>query len=206
MKLFGPSLPSFQYLSLLSQLASLSIEDPEDAELAYTMKDLPPPSGEKHPRRHTPVIDREPEATGMGPDLLPYTQKTSPLPRPTPCNPSGTPVTPPRPSRVPLETEFRPVQLRGHQLASVGSLDYPQSPSRPGSPWSRFDPYDSAEVGSRETGGRMESCGFGVMLFCLFSVVQDQDKEYVGFATLPNQVHRKSVKKGFAFTLMVAGE
>ncbi|XP_046876884.1 septin 4a [Hypomesus transpacificus] len=173
------SLPSFQYLSLLSQLASLSIEDPEDAELAYTMKDLPPPSGEKHPRRHTPVIDREPEATGMGPDLLPYTQKTSPLPRPTPCNPSGTPVTPPRPSRVPLETEFRPVQLRGHQLASVGSLDYPQSPSRPGSPWSRFDPYDSAE---------------------------DQDKEYVGFATLPNQVHRKSVKKGFAFTLMVAGE
>uniref|UniRef100_A0A3B4V3S9 Septin 4a n=1 Tax=Seriola dumerili TaxID=41447 RepID=A0A3B4V3S9_SERDU len=35
---------------------------------------------------------------------------------------------------------------------------------------------------------------------------QDQDKEYVGFATLPNQVHRKTVKKGFTFTLMVAGE
>uniref|UniRef100_A0A3Q2Q3L3 Septin n=1 Tax=Fundulus heteroclitus TaxID=8078 RepID=A0A3Q2Q3L3_FUNHE len=34
----------------------------------------------------------------------------------------------------------------------------------------------------------------------------DQDKEYVGFATLPNQVHRKTVKKGFTFTLMVAGE
>ncbi|EMP25051.1 Septin-1 [Chelonia mydas] len=30
------------------------------------------------------------------------------------------------------------------------------------------------------------------------------DKEYVGFATLPNQLHRKSVKKGFDFTLMVA--
>ncbi|KAG8122862.1 hypothetical protein E2320_018304, partial [Naja naja] len=30
--------------------------------------------------------------------------------------------------------------------------------------------------------------------------------KYVGFATLPNQVHRKSVKKGFDFTLMVAGE
>lgn len=38
------------------------------------------------------------------------------------------------------------------------------------------------------------------------SVLQDQDKEYVGFATLPNQVHRKTVKKGFTFTLMVAGE
>lgn len=36
--------------------------------------------------------------------------------------------------------------------------------------------------------------------------VQDIDKQYVGFATLPNQVHRKSVKKGFDFTLMVAGE
>uniref|UniRef100_A0A8C6L696 Septin 4a n=1 Tax=Nothobranchius furzeri TaxID=105023 RepID=A0A8C6L696_NOTFU len=34
----------------------------------------------------------------------------------------------------------------------------------------------------------------------------DQDKEYVGFATLPNQVHRKTVKKGFTFTVMVAGE
>jgi hypothetical protein len=32
-----------------------------------------------------------------------------------------------------------------------------------------------------------------------------QDKEYVGFAALPNQLHRKSVKKGFDFTLMVAG-
>uniref|UniRef100_A0A4W5PT19 Septin n=1 Tax=Hucho hucho TaxID=62062 RepID=A0A4W5PT19_9TELE len=36
--------------------------------------------------------------------------------------------------------------------------------------------------------------------------LQDQDREYVGFATLPNQVHRKSVKKGFEFTLMVVGE
>ncbi|XP_051829168.1 septin-5 isoform X1 [Antechinus flavipes] len=35
---------------------------------------------------------------------------------------------------------------------------------------------------------------------------KDHDKQYVGFATLPNQVHRKSVKKGFDFTLMVAGE
>ncbi|XP_072354219.1 septin 5a isoform X1 [Scyliorhinus torazame] len=35
---------------------------------------------------------------------------------------------------------------------------------------------------------------------------RDVEKEYVGFATLPNQVHRKSVKKGFDFTLMVAGE
>ncbi|XP_036940298.1 septin 4b isoform X1 [Acanthopagrus latus] len=58
-------------------------------------------------------------------------------------------------------------------------LPPPLSPTRPRSPWGRFDPYYNNE---------------------------DQDKEYVGFATLPNQVHRKSVKKGFDFTLMVAGE
>ncbi|XP_028319823.1 septin 4b isoform X1 [Gouania willdenowi] len=60
-------------------------------------------------------------------------------------------------------------------------FDLPSSsgPSRPKSPWGLFDPYYNNE---------------------------DQDKEYVGFATLPNQVHRKSVKKGFDFTLMVAGE
>ncbi|XP_056414504.1 septin-4-like isoform X2 [Hyla sarda] len=54
----------------------------------------------------------------------------------------------------------------------------PPSPSRPKSPWGKLDPYDSNE----------------------------EDREYVGFATLPNQVHRKYVKKGFEFTLMVAGE
>lgn len=32
------------------------------------------------------------------------------------------------------------------------------------------------------------------------------DRDYIGFATLPDQVHRKSVKKGFDFTLMVVGE
>ncbi|XP_069782958.1 septin-5-like isoform X2 [Narcine bancroftii] len=42
------------------------------------------------------------------------------------------------------------------------------------------------------------------MLAC--TQAQDRGQEYVGFATLPNQLHRKSVKKGFDFTLMVAGE
>ncbi|XP_020893940.1 septin-2 [Exaiptasia diaphana] len=35
---------------------------------------------------------------------------------------------------------------------------------------------------------------------------EGQETGYVGFANLPNQVHRKSVKKGFEFTLMVVGE
>ncbi|XP_028938155.1 septin-4 isoform X2 [Ornithorhynchus anatinus] len=70
----------------------------------------------------------------------------------------------------------RPWPPDGHQHISAPA---PLSPlTRPRSPWGKLDPYDSSE----------------------------DDKEYVGFATLPNQVHRKSVKKGFDFTLMVAGE
>jgi len=38
------------------------------------------------------------------------------------------------------------------------------------------------------------------------SVAEKNPTNYVGFANLPNQVHRKSVKKGFEFTLMVVGE
>nr|XP_046231063.1 septin 5b isoform X1 [Scatophagus argus] len=41
---------------------------------------------------------------------------------------------------------------------------------------------------------------------CSSTELWRKEKDYVGFATLPNQVHRKSVKKGFDFTLMVAGE
>lgn len=36
-------------------------------------------------------------------------------------------------------------------------------------------------------------------------VVKKTLQGYVGFANLPNQVHRKSIKKGFNFTLMVVG-
>jgi septin 7 len=36
-------------------------------------------------------------------------------------------------------------------------------------------------------------------------VVKKQLQGYVGFANLPNQVHRKSIKKGFNFTVMVVG-
>lgn len=39
----------------------------------------------------------------------------------------------------------------------------------------------------------------------LSSVVRKKLMGYVGFANLPNQVHRKSVRKGFQFTAMVVG-
>ncbi|ESO97486.1 hypothetical protein LOTGIDRAFT_231639 [Lottia gigantea] len=43
-------------------------------------------------------------------------------------------------------------------------------------------------------------------LFTSRQFVNPEQPGYVGFANLPNQVHRKSVKKGFEFTLMVVGE
>ena len=45
-------------------------------------------------------------------------------------------------------------------------------------------------------------------MFCLvsFQFVNPEQSGYVGFANLPNQVHRKSVKRGFEFTLMVVGK
>ena len=49
--------------------------------------------------------------------------------------------------------------------------------------------------------------------FCIFlsqfSHLQNKPKDmegYVGFANLPNQVYRRSVKRGFEFTLMVVGK
>lgn len=39
-----------------------------------------------------------------------------------------------------------------------------------------------------------------------FSQQQKNLEGYVGFASLPNQVYRKSVKRGFEFTLMVVGK
>uniref|UniRef100_A0A493TKH7 Cell division cycle 45 n=1 Tax=Anas platyrhynchos platyrhynchos TaxID=8840 RepID=A0A493TKH7_ANAPP len=50
--------------------------------------------------------------------------------------------------------------------------------------------------------GKRVSFVFNFSLSCQFS----DGAGYVGFANLPNQVHRKSVKKGFEFTLMVVGE
>ena len=43
---------------------------------------------------------------------------------------------------------------------------------------------------------------------CFKSTSQQQKnlEGYVGFASLPNQVYRKSVKRGFEFTLMVVGK
>ncbi|XP_035481474.2 septin-5-like isoform X2 [Scophthalmus maximus] len=168
----------------VAKLSSLSIDDQEVTQFPFAMRDLPrvSPPGDQHqePGRQVPV-DREAQGTGMATNgrLLPSLPGTPPLHRHVPCHPAESPTPPQRPNRAGVDAGFQPLSLR-KRLVSQASLDSPLSPaSRPQSPWGRFDPYDSPE---------------------------DQDKEYVGFATLPNQVHRKTVKKGFTFTLMVAGE
>ncbi|KAI9217381.1 hypothetical protein BC828DRAFT_408553, partial [Blastocladiella britannica] len=37
-------------------------------------------------------------------------------------------------------------------------------------------------------------------------ITKGQLKGFVGFSNLPNQHHRRSIKRGFSFTLMVVGE
>lgn len=46
---------------------------------------------------------------------------------------------------------------------------------------------------------------FVCRLFLLFFLLE-RERDYIGFASLPQQIHRKSVKRGFEFTLMVVGE
>ncbi|XP_031419346.1 protein peanut-like [Clupea harengus] len=80
------------------------------------------------------------------------------------------------------ETEY-PLNYMDSRIATLESSDRRHSTrpdsARPKSPWGVHDPYIS-----------MEELG----------------KSFVGFASLPHQIHRKNVKKGFDFTLMVVGE
>jgi len=47
---------------------------------------------------------------------------------------------------------------------------------------------------------------FSNNLHAITPIIRKKLMGYVGFANLPNQVHRKSVRKGFQFTVMVVGE
>jgi len=63
---------------------------------------------------------------------------------------------------------------------------------------------------SNSGGNRLSGASFSYTPTPKVDVEKPASKEdagiYVGFANLPNQVHRKSVKRGFEFTLMVVGE
>ncbi|EEB96945.1 hypothetical protein MPER_03831, partial [Moniliophthora perniciosa FA553] len=64
--------------------------------------------------------------------------------------------------------------------------------------------YSNGSVpGSNPSLGQNTSLAHGSVLP---SVIRKKLLGYVGFSTLANQVHRKSVRKGFQFTAMVVGE
>ncbi|XP_056450772.1 septin-5-like [Gadus chalcogrammus] len=157
-----------------------------------SIPETPPPP--LIPRRSTPETPPPPlKARPSAPETPPPPLKARPSAPETP----PPPLKPWRSTRA--DSDLQPLQLRS-QMARQGSLDSPLSPaSRPRSPWARLDPYDSPES--------LKAPELNSMLYegnvC---AQQDQDKEYVGFATLPSQVNRKTVKKGFTFTLMVTGE
>lgn len=50
-----------------------------------------------------------------------------------------------------------------------------------------------------------DELNYGVLFFIVFLTLF-LFIEYIGFGSLPDIVHRKTVKKGFEFTLMVVGE
>ncbi|MEQ2291104.1 hypothetical protein AMECASPLE_009995, partial [Ameca splendens] len=165
-------------LNALSLTTSfLSIEEQADLQFPYAMRDLPPVIHSAEKSQKQDHHEME-EALTAANGRLPGYPGTPPSSCPVSCPPASSPTVPPRPNHTGRDSsQILPLK---RQLVSQVSLDSPLSPAlRPRSPWGLLDPYDSPE---------------------------DQDKEYVGFATLPNQVHRKTVKKGFTFTLMVAGE
>src|SRR5712672_1096813 len=72
------------------------------------------------------------------------------------------------------------------------------------------DSYVSSHTGdlSPTTNGSAlngSSPSLGVNLPGITPIIRKKLMGYVGFANLPNQVHRKSVRKGFQFTVMVVG-
>jgi hypothetical protein len=80
--------------------------------------------------------------------------------------------------------------------APMSDYDYGSSRNGDTSP----SPNGMAGNGSNGTLPQQQAPAHG-----LNSVIRKKLMGYVGFANLPNQVHRKSVRKGFQFTTMVVG-
>ncbi|PYH88698.1 septin AspB [Aspergillus ellipticus CBS 707.79] len=90
--------------------------------------------------------------------------------------------------------------------AANGSSPVPASPpsSKPSSPFvERSNPMGS---GNAQTVSSKDPKAVAQAATDMKNVVRRKLTGYVGFANLPNQWHRKSVRKGFNFNVMVVGE
>lgn len=124
-------------MCLLCQFSSLSIEDQEDTQFPFAMRDMPPVS-QRHTLGHQATASNQAEGGSTAANGRFACSSSSPssptatLRYHSTSHPVSSPTVPPRPLR---------------QLVSQVSVECPSSPgSRPQSPWCRFDPYDSPEV------------------------------------------------------------
>ncbi|XP_071850271.1 septin-2-like isoform X1 [Apostichopus japonicus] len=81
---------------------------------------------------------------------------------------------------------------RSTPLRSTWATSRPALPPKPAKSLTELEKYDVSSTVTEEPARSKE--------------YPTGSREFIGFATLPDQVHRKSVKKGFEFTLMVVGE
>ncbi|XP_061558204.1 uncharacterized protein LOC133415803 isoform X5 [Phycodurus eques] len=136
------------------------------------------------PARRTPVSQRSLDSP-LGPASRPRSPRGCFDPYDSPELRSMTPIGLDSESHAPFYRRPHRSQCTSEQMRIVRSKELPE------------------ELRDRIVARRRSGRGYPQKLCC---TLQDRDKEYVGFAALPNQVHRKAVKKGFAFTPMVAGE
>ncbi|KAJ1569197.1 hypothetical protein HK405_008606, partial [Cladochytrium tenue] len=111
-------------------------------------------------------------------------------------------------SSAPTSTESLTAQVRSGE--SEGSQTSSTSSLKGGHGWrsnrseleaGRRGPRRCSECGFRDRGGGGRFCAG-----CGIPIVKKKLNGLVGFHNLPNQVHRKSIKKGFHFTIMIVGE
>jgi hypothetical protein len=101
-----------------------------------------------------------------------------------------------------LDRVASPPPANGTPVASVSDASRPSSTS--GSPFvERSNPMGS---GNAQTVTSKDPKAVAQAATDMKNVVRRKLTGYVGFANLPNQWHRKSVRKGFNFNVMVVGE
>lgn len=95
-----------------------------------------------------------------------------------------------------------PPPANGTPIASPSESSLPDS--KPGSPFvERSNPMG---FGNAQTVSSKDPKAVAQAATDMKNIVRRKLTGYVGFANLPNQWHRKSVRKGFNFNVMVVGE
>ena len=132
-------------------------------------------------------------------------EPSSPQQRPSPLRKSSSSSLPPQQSRAPSDSDPSHPPPTHPTVDPLPPLTLPQIMS--GSEASASPSPNPYQNGSSHGNGTMTPNGHnGLNGANAPNAVRKKLMGYVGFANLPNQVHRKSVRKGFQFTAMVVGK